>query len=347
MDFKLGDTIGFKESLEHEFKEFVLKVDYESYVEYHEIKALVSKGIIPTKFNEMIKSNICYYFYTYLPKYISAFSNCEDLEAGYLYFGINNSGEITGIPFEGELTPDDIHTIIETIPNFLSVEGDKDETILEEFLRDIKIEVIKLEKNMDYLTDESGIELEYKLRKYQEYCKDYEEFKIVQSKWIEELNSFTNKISYIALDKRIRSEIASYIRTNVPHRENCALILESDQPIEVLNGVRLNDYKASDDNVYYWIMFYKDMISKKIRERRPNKPVNLFGDIEYIHTEYFRLLTKLRYKLISENFNMNYYLIRIKIPSRKECKVYYRHPVYDYKWLAKIRSNGSQGPCCL
>jgi hypothetical protein len=149
------------------------------------------------------------------------------------------------------------------------------------------------------------------------------------------------------LDRKIRNDIAKYIRENASHRNNIAELLESNVELEILNGLQLADYKSEDDNVYYWVMFYKDYIIDKIRSRKPIKPEYIQGDINHIYLEYLRCITKLRNKLVVNNTRMNYYLLKVRIPGKKNYGVYYRHPVYEWKWLMKTRTIGSQGPCCM
>ena len=54
----LGDYIGFEESLEHEFKEFTLKSDLDSYLEPHEIEMIARTGLLPDIFNDVIEENM-------------------------------------------------------------------------------------------------------------------------------------------------------------------------------------------------------------------------------------------------------------------------------------------------
>jgi hypothetical protein len=336
----LGDYIGFNESLKDEFKEFVIKIDPELFFDQYEVENIIKTGILPSKFNDLIFGNIYHYLQIYLPKYISAFTNCENLDEGYLYLGVNNSGEITGIPVLGEIKEEDIKYMLESIKDSLSYD----------ILPELKIEIIKLEKNLDFLEDTGSQEIKEKTIKYLEYVSNFKKYCQERDKWIEELMSFTHKISYIILDRKIRNDISKYIREHGPQTPKVQLqadILESDKEIEVLNGIQLSDYKTSDENVYYWVMYYKDMIIEKIRNRKPIKPMYTHTSFDFVYLNYFQLLTKMRYKFIQNNEECNYYIIKITIPGKKETPIYYRHPVYDWKWMMKIRTEGIEGPCCI
>ena len=336
----LGDYIGFEESLKDEFKEFVIKIDPELFYDQNEVENIIKTGILPQNFNEIIFGNLYHYFQIYLPKYISAFANCENLDEGILYFGVNNSGEITGIPVLGEINKDDIQFMLKSVKESLSVD----------ILSEIKIDIIKLEKNLDYLDDVGTHEIKEKSEKFLEYRSEFKKYIIQRDKWLEELSSFTNKISYIILDRKIRNDIAKYIKEHGPQKPEVqvqAEILESNQHIEVLNGIQLCDYKSSDENVYYWVMYYKDMIIEEIRKRKPVKPQYIHNSFDIIYTTYFQLLTKMRYKFIQNNPKCNYYMIKITIPGKKETPVYFKHPIYDWKWIRKVRIDTKKGPCCI
>ncbi len=54
----LSTNIGFRETLEDEFKEFVLKLDLEQYYEKTQIKDIVLNGKLDSTFNNMILYNL-------------------------------------------------------------------------------------------------------------------------------------------------------------------------------------------------------------------------------------------------------------------------------------------------
>lgn len=345
----LGDHIGFGESLQDEFKEFVLRLDPELFTDSIHFKKIIDTGIFPEGFNDLIMENIFHYFRIYLPKYISAFANCEEIEEGFLYFGVNNSGEITGIPFKGEISETLFSKLIFSVKQNLNLDS-KDKSFIDELFSEIQIEFIQLEKNLEYLEDSATEEINERIEKYNKYKEEFKHFCIARKLWLDEVMSFNNKISYMILDRKIRNTIAEFTR-NHAHGDPVVLkqaeILESDEKIEILNGVQLNDFKNYKDNVYYWVMTYKDIVIQEIRSRKPAKPALSFNPPDNMYITYFQLLTKLRYKFIVNNSDCNYYLIKIRIPGKKKKDVYYQHPHYYGRWIKKIRSINEQGPCCL
>lgn len=352
MNLILGDYIGFDESLEHEFKEFMFKISPDLYFPSEDIKSFVKSGVLKEKeFNSFVIENLKQYIHFYLPKYISAFGNSDEINEGYLYIGVNNIGEITGVPFLGTLDTEMIQDFINSTQDRIEVDEDNDNILKREIYKNIKLELIQLEIDMELLQDESK-EIELQEEKYLQDIQEYNKYKIEHTKWIESLNSFTNKISYISLSKEIRKDVALYIREHCPERNNIADILESDTYIEILNGIQLTDYKSSNDNVYFWIMFYKDYSVDKIRLRRPKKVFYTYPCIDILYLDTLRNLSKLRRKFIENNTKITYYMIKISIPGRKKFLeddkyIYFQHPNINKKWCQKIRVIGIQGPCCI
>ncbi len=351
MSWILGDYIGFEESLEDEFKEFMFKITPEFYFSNQQVHDYVKTGVLDKLiFNDFVLENLEQYLQIYLPKYISAFGNSEEVEDGYLYLGVNDSGELTGIPFLGVINQDHIKEIFFSIKQWVGVDNDPENKFRDELIQNVSFELIPLEVNMDLLDDEEE-ELVRLEQRFSNFMKELEEYKIKHAKWLEEIQSFTNKISYIMLDKNIRNEIATYIRKNCKtERVWIAELLESDKKIEILNGIQLADYKNCDNNVYYWIMFYKDYIIGKIRKKKPIKPTNTYGCLSHIYFDYFRGLTKLRRKFVLNNPSLTYTILRFKIPGKKTKEdkiIFYNQPDFVEKWYHKIRTIGLRGPCCV
>ena len=347
----LGDYIGFKESLEDEFKEFMFKITPELYFTQSQINSYVKTGNLDEKiFNDFVFENLTQYLQIYLPKYISAFGNSEEVKEGYLYMGVNNSGELTGIPFLGELNYLDIESVFNSVKEYVTIENDPENKVRDELFKSVTFELIPLTIDLDLLEDEE--ESLFKLEvEYHSYVSKYKEFVIERSKWLEELQSFTNKISYIMLDKNIRNEIAEYIREN-SYRDRywIAELLESEEPIEILNGIQLADYKNDDNNIYFWIMFYKDFIVDNIRMKKPIKPPYVNGNLDNIYLDYFRGLTKLRRKFIKNNPKLTYTVLKFNIPGYKKENnklIFYNPPGLIDTWIHKIRTIGILGPCCM
>ena len=117
--FKLGNFFGSRENLHNEFKEFCIRSEIcPDLLSTNDIKQILIKGIPKTKndciiisnFNLLVINSIQSYIEWYLPKYFCAFLNAQI--KGNIYIGIDDYGEITGIPFAGDLDVSIINNMI-------------------------------------------------------------------------------------------------------------------------------------------------------------------------------------------------------------------------------------------
>ena len=67
----LGEQLSHNESLEHEYKEFCLKLNVFNYYDYEELEKIIVNGKLPSDFNTIIDDNILHYFAFYVPRYAS------------------------------------------------------------------------------------------------------------------------------------------------------------------------------------------------------------------------------------------------------------------------------------
>ena len=111
----LGEVLNIRESLCDEFKEFCLKKCIYDYYTREEIDTIIETGILKSDFNTVIYDTLERYFLFYLPKYASGFSNCT--HNGTLYIGVNDFGEVTGIPFIGSIDKTRVNIYIQHILN--------------------------------------------------------------------------------------------------------------------------------------------------------------------------------------------------------------------------------------
>jgi hypothetical protein len=367
--FILGNYIDLKETLSIEFKEFFLKLDIENFLTLEDIKKMVSSGKICEGFNEIILQNLYTYMMVYLPKYISAFGNSEEMSKnGELYIGINDYGEITGIPFDGELDIDIVRDMLNKIKDFLSAgpksldsDDEVDETYYdftqgksEKFISDIidsiKIEVIPCKIKTIFLTDESTLEVaDYNLKR-NEYKKLYKKYILKHTAWTEEIFWYTTKIVTFSADKKNRIDLAEFIRKheyyNIHDLETLCVLLESEEDIPAMEGDMLQEMKDRPESVYYWIMYYKDLMVNKKRMERPLKPqLSYTLNEEEFYSSIFRFLAKLRYKIIMNNPSVKYYVLKFTIPSNLQYDIFYTNMNSSQRWFKKIRGiiNGIPG----
>jgi len=338
----LGDNIGFGESKTSEFKEFSLKLDPISFCTTEEICDLIKTGRLVENFNDIIISNIDYYLKFYVPKYISAFGNMkgEELIAN-LYIGINDFGEITGIPFRGILEVDYLNEIKDSLKLFLSAKN------LEEIFAKIQFEVIKLNHDSSMLSDDVSPILEEHIEKYNAYKIAYSKYVHDYKEWIKQINRYSIKISVYFSNPDYRKEVASYIRLNTTNSDylKMADLLETDHEFETIPNYEIMEKKVDQSSIYHWITSYKDSTLDQIKTKRPIRPISYNSDLDNISETQFSILTNLRKKFIDNNPDLNYYLIKIKIPTNNSNIISFSN--LNSKWYTRTRELIDGVACCI
>ena len=108
-----------KESINYEYKEFCLQ-DTCSIFNKNEISTILISGKLDDNYNSLVYQSLQHYFYNVIPKYISSYLNANTF--GDIYIGIDDSGEITGIPILNNINHNIIYDLfyksISTLLNF-------------------------------------------------------------------------------------------------------------------------------------------------------------------------------------------------------------------------------------
>jgi hypothetical protein len=342
MTLTLGDYIGFDESVLHEFKEFTLKIDPISFFDLDDIKEIITTGKLPDNFNDIIIHNLIHYFKFYLPKYISAFGNtkCEESN-GNLYVGVNDYGEITGIPFIGTLEKDLITDIKDAIKIFLHTHD------LDDLMSQVNFEIIKLKCNTLYLDDQIDEFIALHMKKYKTAKDAYQKFLKDQRNWIDQIEHLTVRMSTFITNPIYRKEVAQFIRskTSDPNYIKIAEQLEGDHEFTVLTGAQITEQKNDMNNVYHWVTNFKDVRLDYVRSVRPSRIGLSLVNPDEIYPHLFQMLSCLRKRLI-ENNNINYYLIKITMPTNYKDHIQFTN-IGNRRIYSKIRDIIDGNPCCV
>jgi hypothetical protein len=339
MSYILGDSIGFTETLEIEFKEFMLKIDPKLYYSTEEIHQIVNSNIInQTKFNSMICDNIYHYFKYYIPKYLSVFGNSK-LESAELYFGINDYGEITGIPFFGDLSLSNTDLLSSVLP-FIKI----DNIDISKFISKISIEIINIKKDITFLDDNvSNIIDEFNLKK-KNYETEYFHNLAERNKWKEQVDYYMTSIRDYMVKPCYRKEVADYVKLSSDMHAHVISLLESDELIEFTDYNDIDTRKLNQDDVMYWITEFKQNTIQKLRLVRPQRiPYMCFS--QNIYSSQLSLLSNLRYRFCN-NPDINFYMIRITIPTDIVGSVYYKLESND-TWYQRTRTFVNGLPGCI
>jgi hypothetical protein len=377
--YVLGNYVDFSEDLQNEFKEFYLKLDISSFLTFEEIKHMVTSGEVCRGFNEIMFSNLKQYINVYLPKYISTFANTEEISEGHFYIGINDFGEITGIPFVGDLDEDIIKSFLEHTKPFLS--SSKGDSAIDKIINSIKIEVIKVESNILLLEDECKNEIDEYIYKKNEFKRVYKDYIIKHTAWVEEMLSYASKLVEYVTDKKLRSDIANYILDSNDYKvieitnsiiatsidgtkitvtcnksdlDTIVEILRSSETIPVYDSIKLAELKLDPKHVLYWVMIYKDHMTQIIRQRRPVKPCDTVYNEEMFYNNMLRFISKMRYKFLENSVKdsvnspkLSYYVLKFIIPSNTETEVFYSNMNSEQVWIKKVRGYMAGNVGCI
>ena len=334
----LGDNIGFQESLEEELKEFVLKIDAIKYFDESDIQTIISTGKVnQDKFNLMIADNINHYFKYYIPKYISCYGN-SDLTHGNIYFGVNDFGEITGIPFFGNLTNSFVESFIEVVKPYIS-----DKLILSE----LKFEVVKLNIDDFYNDDNLVTIIDDFYSKKSKFDEEYNKNLLERHMWKEKIDYFTTRIYDFANRREYRDLVINFIKKSPefnPEYNHIIDKLESSEIILVGDGTEISQRKINKHDVIYWITECKDITIDNLKKERPNK-IPYLNYSESVYMTQFTMLTNIRHRLLNNNDNLHYYLIKITFPTKYNSKLFFRN-YDDENWITRTRAIVNNSPGC-
>lgn len=319
---KLGDQHRpLEESLEVEFKEFCLHE-----ISNKNINQCIKTGKIKDVniFNKDIYNNITHYFYKYIPKYVSAFINAKI--NGELIVGVNDYGEITGVPFIGSKIELQKYINNININKFLRYNTNKP--------YDIKCEIQELTIDMNYIdniSDKLLTEYYKNLRIKNFLIKKYKQDRL---DWVKQMDSYTCKLSVLLSSKKAAFD--EYLQIHAPQHLNY-IIKENEM-------TSISHLKVDKSHYIYWLMQFKDSNLERIKKMKPEIPElpKVKNDPEYI----YKHLTNLRYKLLESNTNLNYFIINIKIHKTQydEDVMYYN--MRKKMWIKKIRKLNDDGPKC-
>jgi hypothetical protein len=334
----LGVRLNHNESLHTEYKEFCLKLNIYDFYEFSEVEDIVTTGQFNQDFNMVIDMNIKNYFCNYIPKYASAFSNCKVDEECILHIGVNDFGEITGVPYKGELNEELLESYLTSACK--NIRGE----FKSEYTDKIKLELVKLNTRdvktrlydvsndiINKLKEERGI---YEI-KYKNYLQQRED-------WMTEYTQYCCSINQLISGKG--HEIANYMRKVAPEKTEIIEQLDERTPVLIEN---IDDCKDDEDQALYWIFKFKDEILESILRKKPRPPIcPKICNAPYI---LMTQLSDMRRKFVEKNTDLNYYLIKVKFSSHIKNKKHleYYHP-YKRIWLNRKRVvDPIFGACCI
>lgn len=323
-----------EESKDLEFKEFYLKISPDFLLTSEEISVIINTGQWNSKMNKIIDINIRNYFRYYVPKYISCYMNSNI--NGKLIFGIDDFGEISGIPYIGDININLLNSyfrkVVMKYTNGLSN------------YNDVTIQVKKLNTDINILDDLISDNIKDMNDKIAEFNKINLEYKLKKIKWLKEINKYSTKFYNIMNRKDSRIKLVAFCKKHNAAKHIIDL-LESDKEIPVeLNKVFYKRFRDKND-VVHWAGEFKDYNIEQLQEIKPTR-----GELPKITNSclLLRKISDLRYRFLKNNNNINYYIIIVKINGKSNDKVIsFRLDSNTNDWLIRSRVVTPMGPGCI
>ena len=323
----LGEQMKECETLENEYKEFCIKKNVFNFYSQEELDGIIKNGKVDKNFNNMIMDNIKLYCDIYVPKYASAFIN-SNVKGGNIQIGVNDHGEVTGIPFNGELHESDITRLVEKAKNTY---------LLDKVITDVK--VIKLKYHDQLISDYSDefIKKNGKHNKIYEMILDNYYFE--RQKWVEEVLKYSVKLSDIVKNECTKSKFYIWLKNR-----KCSIyseiIQKTSQEIESIQNKR--QLITDKSSIIHWIALYKDETMEKLQSMKPENP-----NITKFYNSSFCLMTQLtdmRVKFQESNINMNYYKINIYFKNSDTENIKYKKINSENIYTSYRKDKGNLGP---
>ena len=336
----LGGYYG-EESIDIEFKQFCNQFPYvlEENFNENELEDLILNGTWSDNLNDLINRNIISYM-SYIPqKYISCFGNSKI--NGSLIIGIDDSGEITGIPYKENLNKEYIYSLLE---NTVKENVISEYMTSQDILSKISIEVIKLNVMTELLTDDivQIYDIFKKARKKQaeENLLYKDSFKI----WFNELSIYTGKLYNLINNDYTRNRLIKYINKKCSNEEiktSLINLLKTKKTIDLPDGIRILTDRKKIDNIIYWLADFKDYNVKEILKKKPKKKIIALKNIYHLVGNF----SFMRKKFVDNN--INHYIIKINIEGNKfNDDIRFKYPLSSKEYYRK-RTEIEGFPCCF
>ncbi len=313
------------EDLHTEFKEFCLKMDLDIFMEDEDIENILIEKKWDPNLSRAIHKSIDLYLTNVLRKYICSFSNSRI--DGKFIIGVDDYGEITGIPFMGSLNKKQIEkTVMDTIGNLAFDENGSQDTQNKNLLSEnVKIDIDKLDIDPILIVDEHSDLYEKYKRDCMENNHKMQIYKKKRLIWLMELDKYSTKLSTLINSRDIRDDIIEYInkvsvtKLKIAEENKLHILpgaidkikdkLKSDHYISVPAFAELQIQKVDPNNVMYWLVQFKDDITNEICKERPAKPSL---KRQYYPRQIVSKLSCMR-ALFSNIPGLNYYTITVAI----------------------------------
>jgi len=328
------------EELTKEFKELYLNnEDLSHLIDEDEIYNIITKGKFTSNLDDAIYNLLSKYISKILPRYISCFGNAQI--NGIINIGVNDSGEITGIPTINKIDLDKIkYNIINIIRDNINSQIKP-----EELSRKISVEMLPLQFDISILNNDAGDKFKHFSSKILEYNEKNDEYITEHQSWLIKHRRYAQKLINIINIPTIRKELIIYIKNSINPSDIIIQLLEIDEYINIDHDNIFKD-RANKDKVFYWLNLFRENKLKELQEVKEQinktKPI-----LDKIQTPMQILcdLSGLRYIFIKNNQNIKYYYIKISLNMADV-----KHSIsflQNNKWKSRTRIMSEYGPSCI
>jgi hypothetical protein len=345
---KLNGSINIgKETLDKEYKEFCITAK-DNVFSNTAIEYLLYYGykLDNNNFNKMIYQIIEKNIKKYIAKYIGLFSKSQI--NGVFYFGVNDAGYTTGIPFYGILDKNKIKKMFNSIIDNLRgaylddryITDYEQNMIRDAYFRYIKCEIIELEipKKDTVAYYKLHTEQQNKLSEFEAKCKKindiWDNYDYLYKKYILKLDRYKGKLVSYLINSELRAEIVVFILNDFEQNESL-----DKTYLQAIIEFYLHDYSYYDSISFSdgeideiikmeytpirWLIAYKDYMLAKIKKLKPMIPT--YRPITTMYLKFFNNISNISSFLLPD---IKMYLLKITIP--------YIPDVYcEYKYFGK------------
>lgn len=316
--FRFGQALG-PETLHREYKEFTIPAHLLTQKFSHQtLIDLCHTG--KWTFNDLVKRAILSYFDQYHEKYKHAFCNpASGTEGGELWIGVDDTGDVHGIPFVGDLAaqielPQDAETVMEWFP---------------------------IEYTPQDACPTPSKRLQHYLKEEANSSRLLREHQMSYTKWRSEFNVYTRKLKALFDDDTTKHQFFDYVRKKSP--ETFREISLPHFRMEQKRYMDIRHFVERKEGVYYWMCQWKDM---KLRELRLRKPPKVSKKHLHRSTRYGpkRILSKVREMIplwMSQNEGLRLYVLKMTFSPGAE------HSSAWKRALIVKHGKTTAEPCCI
>lgn len=299
-------------------------------------------------FNSLVFESLEKYARIYLPRYFTAFLDCytPEEEDGVLYIGINDSGCVTGIPFQGRLYKEEILT--ERVRKYLS----QHLLGINHPLDRLVVDLISVDYEMeeDIPPTHPHITEYYKQKKkLDDKIKDHSKEYLV---WQKQNDLYSQKLVDLYRIPKCRANFIKYLREKGQY--DIIRQIKNGAVIEQQKYDKIREFRESGNNLYSWLCQWKDDTLDVIRKNKPLREKsykNITSKLQAIYRPV-HIFTKTEDLIpwwMKHNEGMNLYVIRFTFLKRGY------DPLTDIRFIDYLkrvvrcyRTISEKGqPCCI